>query len=140
MINETLLAQAGAVLLLAMTASPAAASPDPLARYRWQQRLVVAVAPDAASPALAEQRRLFRSFAAGARERDLVLVEAAGRGADAEAVRRRFGVPADAFRAILVGKDGGEKITSDTPLGADRLFPEIDSMPMRADEMRRRGR
>ena len=121
--------------LLAAAVMPAAAAPDPLARYRWTARVLVAVAPDAADPALARQRQLFEAMGAAARERDLVLVEAVGRSG--EPLRQALGCPPGVFAAVLVGKDGGAKLRSPEPLGADQLVPVIDAMPMRQDETRR---
>ena len=76
--------------------------------------------------------------AAGTRERDLVLVEGIGQDRKAAILRQRFAVPPGEFRAILIGKDGGDKLTSREPIGADRLFAEIDAMPMRRNEVQRR--
>ena len=50
------------------------------------------------------------------------------------AMRLRFKVePAD-FLVVLIGKDGGEKLNSPTPVAMDRLRRLIDSMPMRKRE------
>lgn len=127
-----------AALLTFATSALAASPDDPLARHLWKERVVVALAPSAADPRLATQRRLFAAMRAGAGERDLVLVEAADASPRSAALRRRFDVPAAAFKAVLIGKDGGEKLASDTPLGPDRLFPVIDAMPMRQQETRSR--
>ena len=78
---------------------------------------------------------MFQSMRPGARERDLVLVEALDGTPDGAALRARFG--GHGFRAVLVGKDGGAKLDADHPLGPDDLFPLIDAMPMRRDETRR---
>ena len=59
--------------------------------------------------------------------------------ASAAAFRRYYRVGTTEFRAILVGKDGGSKLRQSTPVDSVRLFRLIDSMPMRRDEMRRRG-
>ena len=56
----------------------------------------------------------------------------------ASALRARFGVANACFRAVLVGKDGGAKLSQSTPLYAARLFATIDAMTMRRDEMRNR--
>lgn len=104
---------------------------------RWTSRLLVVAAPSADDPGAIEQKRLFATAEAGARDRDLVLVEASGDGPRAAEIRRRFGIPAGAFRAVLVGKDGDPKLASPSPIPAERLFAEIDGMPMRQDEMRR---
>lgn len=45
----------------------------------------------------------------------------------------------NAFTFILVGRDGGEKLRSSEVVSAEKLFGLIDAMPMRKDEMRRKG-
>jgi hypothetical protein len=112
---------------------------DTLASQQWHSRVLLVIAGDAKDPKLVEQRTVFAAMASGARERDLKLVEAVGHGLEAAALRQRFGVTGDGFRALLIGKDGGDKLSSDEPLGADSLFPLIDAMPMRQQEMRRRS-
>ncbi len=104
--------------------------------YRGKWRVIVALTPSATDPQLDRQRRLYHDMGRGARERDLVLVEAAGSSAAAVALRHRLGADAG-FTALLIGKDGGEKLRSDTPVGKADLFPLIDSMPMRQQEMRK---
>lgn len=125
-----ILATAGADVL-------AASPPDPLARHRGASRVLVLSAPAADDRRLAAQREALASARTGFRERDLVVVEAVGDGTEALAVRRTLGLPADAFRAVLVGKDGGAKLTAAEPIPPQRLFSTIDAMPMRQDEMRR---
>lgn len=114
----------------------ARAAGDPLAVYRGTHRVVVALAPSPADPALAEQRRMFDRLGAEGRARDLVLVVATDGTPEGVALRRRFG-GGGGFRAVLVGKDGAEKLGSGVPLGRDTLFPLIDAMPMRREEMSR---
>ena len=132
-LSRTLLAAA----LAALPALSARAAGDPLAAHRWKSRVVVALASSPADPALVAQRRLFAALGSEARERDLVLVAATDGTPAGDALRRRFG-GGPGFRAILVGKDGGEKLASTAPLGREALFPLIDTMPMRRDEMSRR--
>ena len=45
--------------------------------------------------------------------------------------------PSASFIFLLIGKDGGEKLRSDSLVNADRLFSVIDAMPMRKNEMKR---
>ena len=68
----------------------------------------------------------------GLPERAVVRLEA---GEDA-AARRRFHVGQDNFTVILIGKDGGEKLRSQTPVTMERLMKVIDAMPMRQKEVR----
>lgn len=130
-------------VLMALTISPAAA----MTGYRWKHRPVVVITGPGGEAALAEQRRIFSADMSGLRERDVVIVWVAGNtvsaelgpgpGMSAEQLRRRFGAPENGFRVVLVGKDGGTKLSRSTPLPSNVLFGTIDAMPMRRDEMRR---
>lgn len=130
-------------VLVALTVSPAAA----MSGYRWKHRPVVVIAGPNGEVALVEQRRIFSTNISGLRERDVVIIWVAGNavsaelgpgpGLSAEQLRQRFGAPDNGFRVILVGKDGGTKLSRPTPLPANMLFGAIDAMSMRRDEMRR---
>ncbi len=94
----------------------------PRAAYRGAYRAVVMLAPS----------RQVRRHGAGAVERDLVLLaydDATSQGSAAAPMLRRHG-----FGAILMGKDGGEKLSSGQPPGTDGLL--LDAMPIRRQEMR----
>lgn len=120
-------------------ASPATeSSPDPLARYRWSARVLVVLAVDAKSPALAEQRRHVHDLEGGATERDLVLVTPSPGSGELQLLAGRFGMGPEPFLVVLVGKDGGEKLRSLQPIPAQDLIATIDAMPMRQGEMRKR--
>lgn len=121
---------------VAMLAGGGAAG-DPLDAYRWRARVLVISAPDAGDGRLTAQRAALAAVGGGVAERDLVVLEALGDGAEAAALRRRLDLPATRFRAVLVGKDGGAKLVSDSPIPPRELFATIDAMPMRRDEMRR---
>lgn len=125
--------------LLALSSSSDAASPDPLAPYRWSSRVVVAFAASADDPDLVRQRALFAQMGREAQQRDLVLLEGVGDDAKARALRAALGIGIRGFTAVLVGKDGGAKLRAGQPLDAAALFPVIDAMPMRQQEMRARG-
>jgi hypothetical protein len=123
---------------LALATFATAAARDPLDTYRGRARVLVLAAPDAGDPALKAQRAALGSARAAVAERDLVVLEAVGAGPEARALRARLGLPADAFRAVLVGKDGGAKLTAAAPIPPQTLFATIDAMPMRRAEMRGR--
>ncbi len=117
-----------------LLAAALAASPT-LAQMRWDRRVLIVAAPSPQDPALAEQRRLLGSWTAKGEERDVTVVEVVGdqvRGAGdtAPALRHKFRLPAG-FTAILVGKDGGEKLRSAKPFPTAVLEQTIDAMPMR---------
>lgn len=120
--------------LAAMAAGAALAGP--LDDYRDRARVLVLSAPEAGDAQLRAQRAALGSARTGAAERDLVVLEAIGSGAEARDLRDRLGLPADSFRAVLIGKDGGAKLTAATPIAPHTLFAMIDAMPMRRAEMR----
>ena len=148
---------ATAALALAAPSSLAPAlaqEADPLAPYRGDYRPLLVFSPPA-DPRLMEQTDALDAARAGLIERDQVVLIAVGTGArtiemrggavtqgaapDNEALRARFGVAAEEFAVILVGKDGGEKLRTDEVLSPTRLFTTIDAMPMRRREMREGG-
>lgn len=112
------------------------AAPTTLADMRWHKRVLLVAAPSANDPGVIGQRRALAGWDKGARERDLAIVTVVGdrvTGATdgAAALRARHRLPRDRFVAILIGKDGGEKMRADTPIPADTLAETIDAMPMR---------
>lgn len=54
---------------------------------------------------------------------------------DAAAARRKYRVPFSEFTVILVGKDGGEKFRTHSPVTIKELNTVIDAMPMRQQEI-----
>ena len=124
-------------LALAALATAAAAETS-LASLRWRSRVLVISAPASGDPALRAQRDALGAHRGGLTERDLVVLEVVGDSAEARHLRAELGLPPGASRAVLVGKDGGAKLTSDEPIPPQKLFATIDAMPMRRDEMRGR--
>jgi len=116
------------LLAVALAASPT------VAQMKWERRVLVVSAP-ADDASLTEQRRILAAWKTNAAARDLTVVEIVGdtvRGASdpAAALRRKYHLPAT-FTAILIGKDGGEKLRSAKPFPAAALEATIDAMPMR---------
>ncbi len=134
---------AGAMAL----ASGAAA--DELASVRWQYRPLLVFTPSGTDARLSRQTTWLADAAEGLAERKLAvyIVEpdrvfttfgAPAPDAGAASLRRRFRIPDDAFRVVLVGLDGGRKFELDAPVETERLFQVIDGMPMRQRELRER--
>jgi len=119
-----------------------------MSNYKWKMRPLVVFAESDGSPLLAEQREIVARNRSDLNKRDVVVVWVVGRtlstelgpppSSNATSLRARYNVSDGEFRAVLVGKDGGEKLSSSKPLAAEKLFATIDAMPMRRDEMRRR--
>jgi hypothetical protein len=139
-------AAAAATLLLPVPDVAEAAS---LRAYLWKNRPLLIFAPAPISDHLERQRSIVAANRNGMLERDMVVIEIVGgrvrtilgasTSMSAAALRRHYRVGDPTFRVILVGKDGGSKLRSAAPINAEHLFRLIDSMPMRRQEMRRRG-
>jgi hypothetical protein len=102
---------------------------------RWQNRIVLVFGPSAVHEEVVRQVKVFTEDACGVDDRDLVVSPV---GAAAE-LRERFGVATDEFAVLLIGKDGGVKLRSSEVVSRDRIYALIDGMPMRRQEMRRKG-
>lgn len=117
------------LLAVALAASPT------VAQMKWERRVLIVTAPSAEDASLAKQRRILSNWKAEGDTRDLTIVEVIGdqvRGAadSAATIRHKYHLPAT-FTALLIGKDGGEKLRSATPFPAAALEATIDAMPMR---------
>ncbi len=122
----------GAFVLLVSLAT----SNDATAR---SDRPLYVFAPSTSDARLARQQAINAAARGGFQDRDMSVSIVAG-VTGATGLRSRFGVSPRQFRVILVGKDGGMKLSSASPVSAAELFRVIDAMPMRRLEMRNRGR
>ena len=142
-------AMALALGVIALAALATAEGGDWLSRFRWTLRPLVIVAPTADDPRLMSQIKAYYAALPQALERDMAVVLVTGTtpvAVDGVMVseptpleaRDTFGLDMDAFRVLLVGKDGGVKLERTEPVEMGEVFTLIDSMPMRRDEMRER--
>jgi len=92
-----------------------------------EHRTLLLRAPTADHPQLLAQRAILDADPDGLSERDVAVVMAL----DPAGPQR--------FEAVLVGKDGREKLRQSTPLSLAALYALIDAMPMRKAEQRRRA-
>lgn len=144
----TITRAASLVIAAAALCSAQSSGAKAMSGYKWKKRPLVVFAGSAGDASLEKQRAIVAASRGGFAERDMVVVYVvgsdvtsdlgAGPGMSAATLRSRYGVGAGAFRAVLVGKDGGAKISSASPLSAGTLFGTIDAMPMRQQEMRRK--
>ena len=134
------------VLLTPTVLSQGPPSPTTLTqlRDRFRPLLLFCSRPD--DPSLLAQMTRLKDSAPGLQERDILVITIPYKdpspsavslsAADAAAARRTFHVAPEDFTAILLGKDGGEKLRSRKPVSFEKLRDKIDSMPMRKDEMK----
>jgi hypothetical protein len=119
--------------LLLLCTAPAAQAQE-LDAYRWKFRLLLAASPSGDSALFREQQRLLRPSDAEALARDLLLLPLSP--LSHPGTYERLGLAPDTRCILLIGKDGGEKYRSTSPVAPEALFRIIDAMPMRQAEMR----
>jgi hypothetical protein len=130
--------------------TPMSAGEAALDRYRWQNRILLVFAPDAASALYRRQQEMLLVAERGLNERDMVIifvirdtVSTKGRPAAAVAavdLRDAYGVLPHEFRVVLIGKDGDVKLRQEEPISMADLFALIDAMPMRKQEIGQRSK
>lgn len=98
------------------------------------KRQLLLFADSESNPQLQQQLKYLHQDTDGLKERDIE-VKTYYRTKNPEAFTKRK--LKAAFTAVLVGKDGGDKLTSTVPLTLQKLYGTIDAMPMRRSEMKR---
>lgn len=117
-----------------------------LTPYRDTSRLFLIFAPSRTDERYHHQRQLLQGAEEGLADRDLVLAQLLEDGEgfmggnpvspeEAAGARQNFAVGDGEFAAVLIGKDGTEKLRSGEPVSAEELFERIDEMPLRQQEM-----
>ncbi|MCJ8507008.1 DUF4174 domain-containing protein [Rhizobium lemnae] len=119
---------------------------DQLDQFRWNHRIVVVFADRSDEANYVQQMASLRDAQEALAERDMLIISVVSDVAaiidkpqlklDADSLRKRFGAKGRGFRAVLIGKDGGAKLSSNRPITPAELFSTIDAMPMRQSEMR----
>lgn len=128
-------------------ASRADAGGVDLGAYRWKRRLLLVFAPSAGAAEYVRQEGLLAGHRAQLADRDVTeggfflrgrghLGAASISATAAAALRMQLGVAGDRFTVLLIGKDGGIKLTLARPVGAAELIAVIDAMPMRRAGLR----
>jgi monofunctional biosynthetic peptidoglycan transglycosylase len=122
-----------------------------IADYRGRRRPLVVFASSAREPLFTRQLAALQAAEDGLADREMTLVIVLDQGesyvgsrilsaAEKATLRERFGAVGvkGGFAVHLVGKDGGVKRVSTSPLEITDLFAQIDKMPMRIREVRSR--
>jgi hypothetical protein len=136
-----------AVIILTASAvlAPAAAAAAELGDYLWQRRPLLLFAPAESDSRLVETVRRIEASRCDFADRDMVLglivTEGTstldGQVVDTGHVKRllsEFGIAANTFSAVLIGKDGGEKLRVNDVPDLPTIYAVIDGMPMRSAE------
>ena len=122
------------VLVLILGLNPGAlqqASPSGLG----SDRVILVFAPDADDRRLAILAADRARLACDLANRQIVIEVVAGAETHRQrSLREAHGVPAEAFVALLIGKDGGEKRRAFGTVDLAAMMDLIDTMPMRRAE------
>lgn len=108
---------------------------------QWKHRVLVTNSPKLVQ----EQLKMLEQDSLGAKERKLVLLELSGEQFTARFPNdfsQKFNAEKSLFQkkneVLLIGLDGGVKHRKEKAFTIKELFSLIDSMPMRAAEMRKK--
>lgn len=137
---------AALVLSTSVVLVPAHAAGAGLGDYLWQRRPLLVFTPTDTDPRLAETLRRTEASRCAFVDRDMVLGVIAGQGAstldghaidatEAQRLSSEFGIGADSFSVVLIGKDGGEKARIPGVPEMSSIYAVVDGMPMRSREM-----
>ena len=129
----------------AAAVGPAQAMAAELSDYRWESRPLLLFAPTDSDPRLVETMRRIEARRCDCVDRDIVLGRIVTEGTStldghvvdptqAQRLVSEFGIGADSFSVVLIGKDGGEKLRVAGIPDLQAIYAVIDGMPMRARE------
>lgn len=114
-------------------------------QFQWKKRVVVMLADASDNAALQQMEAAIANDPEGWKERDMAAITVV-RDAYVEIEAERKAhlptrpfydhfKPESPFTAILIGKDGLEKLRSTEAITLEKLYETIDAMPMRQREM-----
>lgn len=127
--------------LAALALPPLAVAQGDLSHYQGKNRLLLVFAPGRSDPRWQKQNALLQRSTEAFRDRDLVRIDYLETdGSNGAEVRTHYGIKPGQFRVLLIGKDGHVASGGPNPTALSELTQQIDRMPMRREEMRRRGR
>jgi len=104
----------------------------------YSKRKILLLAEHDQDADLKHQEKILGADSAGLAERDIIITlitPATDKTRYDQLMKNKKG-----FRFMLIGKDGGEKLTSDKPVTLQQLYPLVDAMPMRRYEIETRSK
>ncbi len=122
-----------------------------LSRYIWENRLILLFSPNIKDPRLEAQIQELQQPICDLEDRDILVFQivknlgvlylnGSRSKIEEDKLRQKHRVQSQEYLLILVGKDGGEKLRSRKVISGNRIFNEIDAMPMRQNEVTLRKR
>jgi len=134
----------GAALLLPASFAAAQKAPaatttlaQTLRANRTKKRILLVGAPSANAPELAQQKKLLATAGPQLQGYDILLLQliySQLAPTDRQYWTQELKQSLTDFSVVLIGKDGGVKLTQLQPLAPADLFSTVDKMPMRKQE------
>ncbi len=134
-----------------MTALNLQAQTFSLDTYQWENRLILIVAEKSEDNRVEEQLKLFENQHDALSDRKLLIFKLDSKGStlygssmnlvqktDNKELFEEFGSNSAPFQILLIGLDGGVKMKTNQITDPSVFFAEIDTMPMRRNEMRQK--
>jgi hypothetical protein len=123
---------------------------NPLREYRWKNRLVLIFSGESDNEQSLTQLDELTNVQDGLDERELLIFlvrkdrvtdqgDQSISSPSAASLRNQFAIEKEEFVVLLIGKDGGVKRRSKEVISSTDLFAQIDGMPMRRSEIRRKN-
>jgi hypothetical protein len=120
-------------------AQPDTSLKDRLRQLTWKKRVLLVVAPSESDEQLRKQQDILSKEDTGLQDRELDVIylplSTIAQG-DKVYLMENYNIGQSNFYAILIGKDGSEKLRSASAIDTEKLFGTIDAMPMRRQEMK----
>jgi hypothetical protein len=120
-------------------AQPDTSLKDKLRQSTWKKRVLLVVAPSESDEQLRKQQDILSKEDTGLQDRELDVIylplSTIAQG-DKAYLMENYNIGQSNFYAILIGKDGSEKLRSASAIDTEKLFGTIDAMPMRRQEMK----
>jgi hypothetical protein len=135
------------IVLVAFTVlGPAKAAAAEIGDYQWERRPLLLFAPTDRDPRLFETLSRIEASRCDFLDRDMVigLVVREGQSTldgqvmnadESQRLVEHYAIGENTFSALLIGKDGGEKLRVNEVPDLQAIYSVIDGMPMRSREM-----
>lgn len=112
--------------------------------YKWKNRLLLVIGNNTNNTTFTQQLEVLENDNQGLNERRLKLFKVLPNKyqldeevwVEGSLIFDKYNSNKDPFRIILIGLDGGIKLSQSTVISKKDLFDLIDSMPMRSSELR----
>ncbi|MHA7060080.1 DUF4174 domain-containing protein [Aquimarina sp. M1] len=137
------------IAVFLLTIIPMLALSQSLNKHLWKDRLLLVVADSYENPKLVEQHKEFENKPMAVADRKLIMYQITPSSYQKGIKKstpiensdfyKKFNPSNRDFMVILIGLDGGIKLTSNNVLSSSQIFGNIDQMPMRRQGLRNKN-